>query len=95
MNREPLKSLARKLEQDEHNHPIELLDKFTEAGFHGRVASPRCCIRRTGRASSIAMMTDISSYLDFVPVTFLAVGVASPGALVRFAADTPAARPGC
>jgi alkylation response protein AidB-like acyl-CoA dehydrogenase len=29
------KDWARKLEQDEHNYPFELWDKFTEAGFHG------------------------------------------------------------
>jgi acyl-CoA dehydrogenase len=29
------KAWARQLEQDEHNYPFELWDKFTEAGFHG------------------------------------------------------------
>ena len=35
VDREAPKSWARKLEQDEHNYPFELWDKFTEAGFHG------------------------------------------------------------
>jgi acyl-CoA dehydrogenase len=35
VDRETPKSWARKLEQDEHNYPFELWDKFTEAGFHG------------------------------------------------------------
>ena len=35
VEREAPKSWARKLEQDEHNYPFELWDKFTAAGFHG------------------------------------------------------------
>lgn len=34
VSREAPKEWARKLEQDEHNYPFELWDKFTEAGFH-------------------------------------------------------------
>ena len=35
VDQETPKSWARELEQDEHNYPFALWDKFTEAGFHG------------------------------------------------------------
>lgn len=35
VDKEVPKSWARKLEQDEHNYPFELWEKFNEAGFHG------------------------------------------------------------
>ena len=35
VDKEAPKSWARELEQDEHNYPFALWDKFTEAGFHG------------------------------------------------------------
>jgi acyl-CoA dehydrogenase len=35
VDKEAPKSWARQLEQDEHNYPFALWEKFTAAGFHG------------------------------------------------------------
>src|SRR5271170_2414031 len=35
VDKEAPKSWARELEQDEHNYPFALWEKFTDAGFHG------------------------------------------------------------